>query len=331
MYFGSVKFFKHLILTVIALLIVLPVTICIILAVDLNDKNQQIVNLKEQLDQTSSSGHQMQNANDTSADESEAVVTTETSIETTNSPETSPPETTAETTTANTDNPNSGNLSFDKYPELVADTTNITYDDDNNYVYLTFDDGPSIYTVSFLNYLKENNVKATFFVVPDESPECAERLKMIANAGHTIGIHCYSHVYEEIYASVDTYLDDFKKAYDIVYNATGVKCELFRFPGGSINDYNAATRSDIIAEMTKRGFIYYDWNVDSNDWRDYNWTQLYQGILNDVAENDRSIVLMHDTDDRYNTLLVIEDIIKALTSEGYKLQKLTASVKPIQF
>ena len=92
-----------------------------------------------------------------------------------------------------------------------------------------------------------------------------EILRRIAEEGHTIGIHTDSHQYRSIYASVEAYLEDFEKVFRKVYEITGVKPEIFRFPGGSVNGYNGAIYQELIAEMMRRGFSYYDWNVSSAD------------------------------------------------------------------
>lgn len=222
----------------------------------------------------------------------------------------------------------------DIYPELYCDTTkNVVYDEDKDCVYLTFDDGPSQYTENILYYLDQYNIKATFFVVPSGSDECNRLLRRIVDEGHTIGVHSKTHVYNDIYESVEAYLKDFKECYDIIYAATGVKCELFRFPGGSINDFNEETRDEIIAEMTRRGFVYFDWNVDSNDAGGATWTEMYTNVLEQTANVNRAVILMHDHNNGYNTVLVLEDIIKALLTDerGYKFDKLTNTVRPVQF
>ncbi|MDE6608589.1 MAG: polysaccharide deacetylase family protein [Lachnospiraceae bacterium] len=66
-------------------------------------------------------------------------------------------------------------------------------------VYLTFDDGPSVYTGEILDILKEYDVKATFFVVGKEGEKYEELYKRIVEEGHTLGMHSYSHKYSEIY------------------------------------------------------------------------------------------------------------------------------------
>lgn len=198
-------------------------------------------------------------------------------------------------------------------------------------IYLTFDDGPSQNTYSVLAYLKKYGIKATFFVVPSRTDSCYEIMRQIVSEGHSIGVHSASHEYNTIYSSVDAYLEDFAQAWDIIYDATGVKTEIFRFPGGSKNDFNGATRNAIIAEMTRRGFRHYDWNVDSNDAGGADWTAMYNSIPTDIGKNKRSIVLMHDSSPRTNTVWVLEDVIKVLVNEGWKFDKINNDTMPIQF
>lgn len=214
------------------------------------------------------------------------------------------------------------------YPDMYVDAPP-NYVRETGTVYLTFDDGPSENISSVLWILRQHGVKATFFVTPGANTNVSARLKAIAADGHTIGIHSNTHDYEKIYASVDAFLDDFYEAWMTVYEATGIKTGIFRFPGGSNTDYNVDTRDEIIAEMTRRGFRYYDWNVQSNDILDYTWTQMYNKILSEVGNNQRSIVLFHDRAD--NAVNVLEDIIKVLLDRGYKFDKINDDTMPYQF
>lgn len=348
MYFGSVRFFKHLILTVTALLIIVPTVICIILAVDNNKKAAEIDRLNSRLSsQSEDISSSATESSDSSKGESTVGNTTKAEPSVTESvkPETSAASktvtTAAKTTKApeTTSDPESvpdSSADTDKsytslYPDLYADKYDGEYEDSKNTVYLTFDDGPSVLTENLLYYLRQENVKATFFVVPERTEYCYSLLKEISDAGHTIGVHSASHDYEKIYASVDAFLADFKEAYDIVLEATGKAPDIYRFPGGSVNDYNADTRDDIIAEMDRRGFTYFDWNVDSNDWQGYGWTTLYTNVLADAQEFSTPVILFHNTGDRDNTVLVIEDIIQALKDKGYKFGSLSHKTEPIQF
>lgn len=220
----------------------------------------------------------------------------------------------------------------DIYPDMMVNApAESDYVRELGIVYLTFDDGPSDNTYSILSYLEQYNVKATFFVVPNRSEGCYAKLRAIAAAGHSIGVHSASHVYKDIYSSVEAYLDDFHKAWDIIYDATGIKTEIFRFPGGSVNDFNTETRDKIIQEMTRRGFRYYDWNVESGDVDGATWTDMYNSIPSDIANCYRSIVLMHDSNSTPNTVLVLGDVLHVLVSDGYKFDKINNDTRPVQF
>ena len=220
----------------------------------------------------------------------------------------------------------------DIYPDMMVNApAESEYVRELGTVYLTFDDGPSDNTYSILSYLEQYNIKATFFVVPNRSDGCYAKLKAIADAGHSIGIHSASHVYKDIYASVEAFLDDFHEAWDIVYDATGIKTEIFRFPGGSVNDFNTETRDYIIQEMNRRGFRYFDWNVDSNDAGGATWTEMYNSIPSDIANNYRSVVLMHDSNSTPNTVLVLGDVLHVLVNDGYKFDKINNNTRPVQF
>ena len=197
-------------------------------------------------------------------------------------------------------------------------------------MYLTFDDGPSEeYTDMVLDILKEKNIKATFFVIGEYVRKYPETAKRIAEEGHTIGIHCDVHDYTTLYASVDGYIEDFERAYDTVYEVTGVRAQFFRFPGGSINNFNRAVYRDIIEEMEKRGFVYYDWNASLEDATRSKATQdeLIKTAL-DTARGRQSVVMLaHDRIG--NTAYALEDLIDALPE--YRMQPLTMSAEPVQF
>jgi peptidoglycan/xylan/chitin deacetylase (PgdA/CDA1 family) len=156
-------------------------------------------------------------------------------------------------------------------------------------------------------------------------PEVARR---IVREGHTLGIHCYSHDYKEIYKDVDSYLEDFQKAYDLVYEVTGVEVELFRFPGGSINAYNKKVYKDIIQAMTEKGFIYFDWNASLEDATKNTTPQmLVQNGVSSTLGRKTVVMLAHDV--VYDTTQCLRELIDSLPE--YEMKPLTAEVEPIQF
>lgn len=196
-------------------------------------------------------------------------------------------------------------------------------------MYLTFDDGPSAeYTDTILDALAKYNIKATFFLVGENVEKRPDVAKRIAEEGHTIGIHCYSHAYDDIYDTVNSYIEDFEKAYQVIYETTGVEVKIFRFPGGSVNAYNKHICKDIITEMTERGFVYFDWNASLEDAvKKTTPEELVKNAKDTAMDRERVILLAHDT--IYNTSLCIEDII--LQFPDYKMEPLTEEVVPIRF
>lgn len=197
-------------------------------------------------------------------------------------------------------------------------------------MYLTFDDGPSEeYTDMVLDVLKEKNIKATFFLIGEYVRKYPETAKRIAEEGHTIGIHCDVHDYQTIYASVDSYLEDFENAYDTVYEITGVEAEFFRFPGGSVNAYNKAVYQDIIEEMETRGFVYYDWNASLGDAGKNSLTseELIGNAVATARGRREVVMLAHDRVD--NTAYALEKLIDSLPE--YRMEPLTTKAAPVQF
>lgn len=196
-------------------------------------------------------------------------------------------------------------------------------------MYLTFDDGPSKEnTDAILDILAKRGVKATFFVVGENVLKYPEVAKRIVAEGHTIGIHCNSHRYDTLYESVESYLEDFEEARRIVYEVTGVEAKLFRFPGGSINSYNKEVYEEIIEEMAKKGYIYYDWNASLEDAvKKSDPQQLIKNACESTLGRKKVVMLAHDI--VANTALCLEELLDQLPE--YQMEALTEEVTPIQF
>lgn len=222
-----------------------------------------------------------------------------------------------------------------KYSHLYVDN-NFVYEEDSDrkMCYLTFDDGPDIsVTTKVLDTLKKYNIKATFFVVYKDGRKERELYKRIVDEGHTIGVHTSSHNYSKIYSSVDNYLNDFDRCAEQIERVTGVKPEIFRFPGGSINSYNSSLYHELIAEMIRRGYTYYDWNVACDDAsRPYVSSKtICDNVLNSSSSITKKIILMHDGKGHETTAEALPEIIEGLSKQGYEFAALDKSVAPICF
>jgi|GEM_PF-240421 len=190
-------------------------------------------------------------------------------------------------------------------------------------VYLTFDDGPSPVTPQILEILAKRNVKATFFVIKHTSPSVTPGYKQITDAGHTIALHSASHAYKSLYATVDTWWTDFEDIRNHVKEHTGVDTRLFRFPGGASNTiWNFQTRNQIIADVNRRGDIYFDWNVSSGDANKKGGPPsdvMAANVVRDIEKlkDPRAVVLFHDGITKQNTVNALPKIIDTLKAKGY--------------
>lgn len=199
-------------------------------------------------------------------------------------------------------------------------------------VYLTFDGSPSPNTMDILDTLDAYGVKATFFVSGQNDADSLALLKEIADRGHAIGLRSYSLSYQEIYRSVEDYLTDFQKIYDQVYEVTGQKVQIFRFPGGSINAYNSGIYQELIAEMLRRNFVYFDWSVSGESTRGaQSADQIQANVLDGMENRDRGIVMLQDSYGKENVAKALDGILEGLRQEGYKFQPLTTAVLPVVF
>lgn len=227
--------------------------------------------------------------------------------------------------------PSTPSLSYQNlYPHLYAQRP-LLQTAEENVCYLTFDDGPSATSVKILEELAKKNIKATFFVTGKNSQLHEDALRAIAAAGHTIGVHTFSHEYKTIYASVEDYLADFDLMYTRILEVTGIAPTVFRFPGGSINAYNQKTYTQIVAEMTRRGFVFYDWNAAASDAvkGGISRQQVVNNVMQSASGNKRLVVLLHDRTENTSTAAALPAIIDGLEKRGFRFEALQNNVEPI--
>lgn len=194
-------------------------------------------------------------------------------------------------------------------------------------IYLTFDDGPSVYTSALLDVLKKYNVKATFFVTGSGSDDI---LRREYQEGHSIGLHTYTHDYAYVYQSEENFFEDLYRIQNRVKNVTGYTSTLMRFPGGSSNTistkYDGGQRiiSKLVRSVSDKGFTYFDWNISSGDAGGASTADaVYRNVVNNLKNGGSSVILQHDT--KAFSVNAVERIIKYALARGYRFDKLSAS------
>lgn len=198
-------------------------------------------------------------------------------------------------------------------------------------IYLTFDDGPSnTITAKLLDILKDEGVKATFFVI-NHSSSLDHLIKREYNEGHTVALHSYTHNYKTIYASETAYFNDLNKIREKVYKLTGNYSNIIRFPGGSSNTvsrFNPKIMTKLTQKVEEKGYQYFDWNVGSGDAGDAKTaTQVYNNVIKGLGSKS-NIILMHDFENNNKTLNAIRDIIHYGKNHGYTFERITDSTTP---
>lgn len=199
-------------------------------------------------------------------------------------------------------------------------------------VYLTFDDGPSENTKKVLSILKENNVKATFFVVGKTDDASKKIYKDIYDQGHTLAMHSYTHDYQKIYKSVGAYKKDLMDLSDLLYGVTGERPKYLRFPGGSSNTVSNVDMKNVIKYVKKEKLQYFDWNVINGDatGKKLSESKMVNSVVSGVKKYDTSIVLMHDCAGKEKTVKTLPEVIKKLNKMKVTFLPINDTTVPVQ-
>nr|WP_294492982.1 polysaccharide deacetylase family protein [uncultured Mediterraneibacter sp.] len=193
--------------------------------------------------------------------------------------------------------------------------------DDEKVVYLTFDDGPSENTKKIIEILARYNAKATFFIT-GANEECRPYIKEAYDAGHTIGLHTFSHDYGAVYASDEAYFDDLAKIGGVAKEQIGYVPCFIRFPGGSSNKvsakYNKGIMSRLVTSVQEQGYQYYDWNIDSGDAAGSSKEQIEANATAGTANH--IMILFHDSQTKGATVEALPYVLEYYTNLGYRFE-----------
>lgn len=222
-----------------------------------------------------------------------------------------------------------------KIPKLTEEGKNNVdniYKSDTKRAFLTFDDGPSEVTNQILDTLKQEKVKATFFVLGSNVKILPNVVKRIYDEGHYIANHGYSHVYSKIYASPQTVLDEFNQCNDAVKEAIQVpeyNSHLFRFPGGLVGGKYATIKNEANELLKQNEVMHVDWNSLTGDAETNNLSIEFElQRLRETSEGKNSLViLMHDAQTKKTTADALPNIIAYLKEQGYKFESFYNIIK----
>ena len=173
-------------------------------------------------------------------------------------------------------------------------------EDTRKVVTLTFDDGPGKYTDRLLDILKENDAKATFFVLGKNIKYYEEAVQRAYNEGHEIGMHGYSHK-TFIELGKEGARKELVETYNILREIYVEPSHLIRTPTGSCTD-------DLVQNLNY-AFIY--WTIDTRDWQSRDKEKIKQIIRNEI--NEGYIIILHDIHEC--SVDAMEELLPELTDE----------------
>ena len=196
-------------------------------------------------------------------------------------------------------------------------------------IYLTFDDGPSIMTDKVLDVLKQNDVKATFFLIGNQLKGNEAMVKRIYTDGHSIGLHTYTHLYKNIYPSRKGFISEMLKSQDEINSITGSKPTTIRFPSGSRGHLTKA----FLEQLHSYNFKIYDWNVVMSDGINCKTPpdKLYREATKTTVTNQPIILLMHCDYMHKNTCKALPRVIKFYKDKGYEFKIINDKTPEIYF
>jgi len=188
---------------------------------------------------------------------------------------------------------------------------------------LTFDDGPSPeVTLDIIKVLKKNQVKGSFFIIGSRAEEYPHIIEELVNNEMSVCIHSYSHKYEDIYKSVNAYIEDLKKCEEVIKkHVKGDVSRYVRMPGGSfVSIKSKAILKGIKEAIVDNDFKYIDWNVPSDDTKKRYVSEefIFGNIKKNVKGKNTSIILMHDSKYKKTSAKVLQRVIDYLREEGYE-------------
>jgi peptidoglycan/xylan/chitin deacetylase (PgdA/CDA1 family) len=184
-------------------------------------------------------------------------------------------------------------------------------------VALTFDDGPGPYTDRLLQILKDNDAKATFFLIGNKVAADPAGAKRIVDAGMEVASHTWEHP-NMTTIPADRIYDQLKRANDAIASATGQAPSLWRPAGGLTNDQV----NQVAAQLGLAGIL---WDVIPFDWANDSNTGATRAMLMSQIKPG-SVVLFHDT---YSSAVdLVYQFIPVLKANGYHLVTVSQLLGP---
>lgn len=197
---------------------------------------------------------------------------------------------------------------FDKYGVLAIGNEN------SKNIYITFDLGYEAgYTEKILDILKDNNVKATFFITAHYLNTNTDLVKRMIEEGHIVGNHTVNHkVLPDI--SEEELEKEIMDLHTILYEKTGYEMKYVRPPKGEYSEFVLQKCNELGYKTVMWSFAYDDWDENKQGRTEYGKEKILSNIHNG------EIMLLHGTSK--DNMEILDECIKEIKNQGYNIKSL---------
>ena len=188
------------------------------------------------------------------------------------------------------------------------------YDYSNNgekVVFLTFDDGTSTtVTPKILKTLKDENVKATFFVVGNYIETSPDLINRMVEEGHIVGNHTYHHPDMSKISDITSFQKELEDLEALYQQTTGQEMQkLYRPPQGKFSESNLKQASELGYKTVFWSLAYVDWYVDNQPTREEALEKLLPRV------HPGAVILLHSTSK--TNAEILDEFLTTLEEQGY--------------
>ncbi len=202
----------------------------------------------------------------------------------------------------------------ENYDLFWCDKKHHNYNDEEKVVYLTFDAGYENGNIEkILNVLKEEEVKATFFILDNMIIKNYGLVKRMLEEGHLVGNHTMKHKDMTKMQSIDDFEKELTALENLFETSYGVKMKkYYRPPEGKISEENLKWANELGYKTVMWSFAYADWDNGKQPSPQYAMSKILENIHNG------EVMLLHPTSS--TNASIMSDMIKTLKSQGFRFE-----------
>jgi peptidoglycan-N-acetylmuramic acid deacetylase len=185
---------------------------------------------------------------------------------------------------------------------------------EKKYIYLTFDCGYEAgYTEKILEILKQNDVKATFFITGHYLNTASDTVKKMIDEGHIVGNHTSDHICMPE-SSNEEIKDDVMELHTAVYDKFGYEMKYIRPPKGEYSERSIEYTNTLGYTTVMWSFAYDDWDENKQGREEYGKEKIMENLHNG------EVMLLHSTSKDNSNIL--DECIKKIKDMGYEFKTL---------